>query len=111
MGRTSPTFQVPPGHRLELIGRETPPGAGPVMVKVCLEDDEHYLLAAAERASVVILAWGNDGAHLGRSKAVVELLQKGRRSLYHLGRNKGGKGEPKHPLYLSYETPLEKWTT
>jgi hypothetical protein len=56
------TFQGTPAHRLELIGMETPPGAG-VMVKVCLEDEVH-----GERFWVEVGGPAVDGVYPGTIK-------------------------------------------
>jgi hypothetical protein len=42
---------------------------------------------------ILIAAWGNDGKHLGRDKAVMEMLP----NLHCIKRNKDG--SPAHPLY------------
>jgi hypothetical protein len=64
---------------------------------VGLQNDEAILKAARE-ADLVVCAWGNHGAHLGRSKRVLELLGRNKTSLHALRLN--GNGEPAHPLYL-----------
>jgi hypothetical protein len=53
---------------------------------------------AARDAEIVVCAWGNHGAHLGRSAAVVKLLKRNGIALHCLRAN--GSGEPAHPLYL-----------
>lgn len=58
------------------------------------ENDPH-LLALSESAAIVIAAWGNEGAYLGRSEAIRKLLP----NLHYLKLNKTG--EPAHPLYLA----------
>ena len=57
------------------------------------------IVAAAREASLVVCAWGNHGAHLGRSVWVVSLLRKTGIDLHVLKMNSGG--EPSHPLYLA----------
>ncbi len=54
------------------------------------------ILEAAREAAIVVCAWGNHGAHLGRSLAVRKIL--GPVRLHMLRMN--GSGEPAHPLYL-----------
>lgn len=56
--------------------------------------NDEWLTKLAESAGVVVAAWGNDGAHLGRSKEVTKLIS----DLHCLKLNKTG--EPAHPLYL-----------
>jgi hypothetical protein len=58
--------------------------------------NDRAILAAAREAAIVVCAWGNHGAHLGRSSKVKALLTK--TNLYMLRMN--GSGEPAHPLYL-----------
>lgn len=52
------------------------------------------LKRVAVDAGIVIAAWGNDGGHLRRDKAVIAMLPK----LHCLKQNKDG--SPAHPLYL-----------
>jgi hypothetical protein len=56
------------------------------------EANDEWLLILAKDAGVV--AWGNDGAFLDRSKQVKKLLS----NLHYLKLNQSG--EPSHPLYL-----------
>jgi hypothetical protein len=71
-------------------------------------ENDRFLLAEAERADKIVLAWGTHGSHRGRDEKVIQLLTAGHASkLYCLGRNKSG--SPKHPLTLAYDTPLESW--
>ena len=56
------------------------------------------ILAAASDADLVVCAWGNHGAHLGRSAAVLRKLRTSKMKLHMLRLN--GNGEPAHPLYL-----------
>ena len=56
------------------------------------------ILRAARRAKLVVCAWGNHGAHLGRATSVLENLRSGGISLTYLRMN--GSGHPAHPLYL-----------
>lgn len=70
----------------EMKGAKDPVGAG----------NDRAILAAASEASIVVCAWGNHGAHLGRSLEVRRILK---RVQLHLLRMNGS-GEPAHPLYL-----------
>lgn len=56
--------------------------------------NDHWLLALAPRAAVIVAAWGNHGDHLQREQAVRQLL-----SPLHLLRLTQ-RGHPAHPLYL-----------
>jgi hypothetical protein len=67
------------------------------------------ILAAAREAGLLICAWGNHGAHDGRSARVVALLRSAGIDLHVLKMNGGG--EPSHPLYLSGSLRPKVWTT
>ena len=58
------------------------------------EENDRYLVECGKRAGIIIAAWGTHGVHMGRGKAVAEMLG----YLYCLGVTKDG--HPKHPLYL-----------
>jgi len=60
--------------------------------------NDRAILRAARESALVVCAWGNHGAHLGRSVAVRELLRKAGVEARVLRMNAGG--EPAHPLYL-----------
>ena len=66
------------------------------------------ILAAAREAKLLVCAWGNHGAHLGRSRCVVSLLRAAGMGLYVLKMN--GCGEPAHPLYLRGSLRPQVWT-
>jgi len=58
--------------------------------------NDRAILRAAREAGIVVCAWGNHGAHRGRSEAIRRLL--GGVDLHALRIT--GIGEPSHPLYL-----------
>ena len=60
--------------------------------------NDRAILRAAQESAIVVCAWGNHGAHRGRSEAVRELLRKAKIEARVLRMNAGG--EPAHPLYL-----------
>ncbi|MSQ49275.1 MAG: DUF1643 domain-containing protein [Betaproteobacteria bacterium] len=67
------------------------------------------IVRAAKRAAIVVCAWGNHGAFLGRSTEVLEKLKANGVALHALRVNAGG--EPAHPLYLPSRlpaTPLQR---
>jgi hypothetical protein len=62
---------------------------------------------AAKESAIVVCAWGNHGAHRGRSKNVVEILQEEKTKLHVLRLN--ANGEPAHPLYLPGKLKPKTW--
>lgn len=68
-------------------------------------DNDAAIVKAAWESSQVICAWGEHGAHLGRSDAVLKLLAG--IDLFALRINSGG--QPAHPLYLSYGLKPVRW--
>ena len=66
------------------------------------------ILTAAREAALLVCAWGNHGAHRGRSETVVALLRGAGIDLHVLKMN--GAGEPAHPLYLSGSLQPKVWT-
>ncbi len=61
----------------------------------------------ATKGRKVVAAWGVHGSHRERSKELLRLATFAGVSLECLGTAKDG--EPRHPLYLPYTTPLEPW--
>jgi len=70
------------------------------------ENDLH-ILNEAQYAGVVVCAWGNEGAHLGRSQQVVKMLRDNKVPLHYLILTKAG--EPGHPLYLKKDLQPIPW--
>ncbi len=62
------------------------------------------LAQAARQAGMVVAAWGVHGAHLGRNRAVLPLLDA---PLHHLGLTRDG--HPRHPLYVPYSVLPQIW--
>jgi len=56
-------------------------------------DNHDWINKLSKGAGVVVAAWGNDGAHLGQSEKVMQMIP----DLMCLKLNKTG--EPTHPLY------------
>ena len=79
--------------------KQTPDPVGPA--------NDRYLVAAAESADRVILAWGNWGQLLNRAQAVINLLQPHRQKLYYLMRNHSD--QPRQPLYIKRTTQPKPW--
>ena len=63
--------------------------------------------AAVAASDHVLAAWGVHGAHRNQCEIVAERLRAFGKPLFHLGLTKHG--HPRHPLYISYETPLQPW--
>jgi hypothetical protein len=78
--------------------RATDPTAMKAVQEPVGRGNDRAILRAAREAGIVVCAWGNHGAHLERSAAVLGLLKKARIPLHALRMN--GAGEPAHPLYL-----------
>lgn len=66
-------------------------------------ENNNWLESLARDAEVIIAAWGVNGSHLGRDKAVLGFMPQMR----HLGLTK--KGFPRHPLYLKADTKPQIW--
>jgi hypothetical protein len=81
----------------DMLDAEDPVGRG----------NDAAIARAAREAGIVVCAWGNHGAHLGRSAAVVKLLKKNGIALHCLRAN--GSGEPAHPLYLPGNLSPRRW--
>jgi len=67
-------------------------------------------LGGAMFSPLVVCAWGSTGDYATRyfrRQRVRELAVKFNRSLHCLGVTKSG--DPRHPLYLKYESPLSVW--
>lgn len=67
------------------------------------------ILKAADWADDILCAWGTHGAHMGIGPAIGALLRHHDYNLLHLGLSKDG--HPKHPLYVSYETKPQSWSS
>jgi hypothetical protein len=79
----------------------------PRMMKAAIDpvgpDNDAWLLRLADKAGIVIAAWGNHGSFMGRDRRVAGIIE----NLHCLGTTKDG--SPKHPLYLRAGTALVEW--
>lgn len=73
--------------------RSTDPGAMMRHPEPVGADNDAWLRRVGERAELVLVAWGNGGAHRGRAAEVLPTLQ----NPHALGLTKPG--HPRHPLY------------
>lgn len=64
------------------------------------QGNDTHLVAAAARASAMVIAWGAHGALRGRGATTLDILSP-RARLLALGWTRAG--EPRHPLYLRRE--------
>ncbi len=69
--------------------------------------NDRAIVAAAKASALVVCAWGNHAAHVGRSTQVKELLRDAGVALHALRLNAGG--EPAHPLYLPGRLRAQPW--
>ncbi len=65
--------------------------------------NDYWLDSLARDAGIIIAAWGANGSHHGRDKAVLRFMPQ----MSHLGLTKAGM--PKHPLYLKANTKPQIW--
>lgn len=63
------------------------------------QDNNHWLLDTANKASVILCAWGNHGSHTNRDLTVLNLLLPFREKQQCLKKTKSG--QPQHPLYIA----------
>lgn len=70
-------------------------------------ENDSVLLQQAQRADMVVAAWGTHGAHLARGPEVGLKFQENGILTHHLGLSK--EGHPRHPLYISYSVAPLPW--
>ena len=91
---------------VNLFGYRTP---HPSVLKTVIDpvgaENDAYVMRAVDGAEKVVLAWGNFGGWLGRDRAVLKLLAAHKDKLHYLQNNKSG--QPRHPLYVKREMPLQ----
>ncbi len=69
--------------------------------------NDRAIVEAARKCAIVVCAWGNHGAHEGRSARVLKMLRGAGVQLHALRVNAGG--EPAHPLYLPGKLKPREW--
>lgn len=74
------------------------------------EENNAWIRYAADSADLIVCAWGSyrmprESIHQRRAEQVGTMLED--RNLYCLHIN--ADGNPKHPLYIAHDTPLQKW--
>lgn len=74
-------------------------------------ENESHILAIAREADILVPCWGDRGkvprSMHGEIDALLSLLLGTGKPVMHLGLTKSG--DPKHPLMLAYDTPLQAW--
>jgi hypothetical protein len=69
------------------------------------EENDRHIIAAARRATYIILAWGAHGTYRERDQAVLALLKTHTAlTFYCLGITQSG--SPRHPLYRTKQTAI-----
>lgn len=66
------------------------------------KDNDEMLLQTADKAGVVIAAWGTDGCFRGRDESVSRLLHRYQLNCVEITKH----GHPRHPLYVKGEAEL-----
>ena len=77
--------------------RSTDPKALPTMADPVGPDNDEWIRKHAREADMIVAAWGNRGAYLGRDRKVLEILASAR-DVFALRIT--GQGSPEHPLYV-----------
>jgi len=67
------------------------------------------IMHAVAESDMAVLGWGDHGRHMNRGQNVLTMLRGEGHGpkLHHLGLNKSG--EPRHPLYVSYNVSPRRW--
>lgn len=72
--------------------------------------NDAHIRAAIDRAALIVCAWGaHEHRDSLRPPAIRKMLDAAGRHAVCLGRT--ASGQPKHPLYVPYETPCETYYT
>ena len=96
-----------PYGRLEICNlfafRATDPAVMKAQSEPVGQDNDRVIAEALTRASLIVLAWGENGAWRNRADEVMRLLAD--KDCQCLGRTQGG--HPRHPLYVAYNKGFE----
>lgn len=87
--------------------RSTNPAALAVDTDPVGPENDKYILEAV-RSGKLIAAWGSHRFAEERARHVSAMIEAEGRTLYSLGVTKSG--QPRHPLYLPKDSPLDHWT-
>ncbi|MCA0920549.1 DUF1643 domain-containing protein [Pseudooceanicola nanhaiensis] len=87
--------------------RETDPKALRAAGAPIGPENDAVLRDACAWGDMILAGWGFHGAHMGRDAEVATLLRGTGRPLHVLGLTKAG--QPRHPLYISYDTVPLAW--
>jgi hypothetical protein len=91
--------------------RATDPGQLSASLAPVGPDNDHAVCshATTEGQLAVVAAWGTGGGYLARDRAVCRMLRERGVDLKCLGTTRHG--HPRHPLYVSGNTPLQPFPT
>jgi hypothetical protein len=70
-------------------------------------ENNRWLVFLARQASLIVVAWGANGALWNRGDEVYRLLKNDGLEVFALGQT--STGEPLHPLYVPANTPLQPY--
>ncbi|QEW22585.1 hypothetical protein LA6_004817 [Marinibacterium anthonyi] len=87
--------------------RETDPKALRAAAHPVGPDNDAAIAEGLAWADTVIAGWGAHGEHMGRGRAVADLLCRASRDIHHLGLTRAG--HPRHPLYIAYAQAPVRW--
>lgn len=71
------------------------------------KENNNFIKINSLKADKIVCAWGNEGEYMNQSEKTKRLLLGMKQKAYVFGLTK--KDNPKHPLYLSYQTSLIRW--
>lgn len=70
-------------------------------------ENRYWLRYAADRADIIVAAWGDNGGAEGRARRVLDDFRSRGVRIATLGLNQSG--HPRHPLYVAGDTQLAVW--